>query len=283
MSTATTALIIARILADAAAVGSIGFAIVPALDSGRRRDEVVASSAGPLIVVSALWLVSEVVRLAASAAEAAAVRLPQLSVQTAAAFAWHTSAGRAGLLSAGAAAVVCGLAAIAGGRSQSARVAAVGVGAVGFAARAMVGHLSENTWGAMAIAFHAVAAAVWCGGLVALAVTVRHRGQWARVLPRFSQLSLVCVAVVLASGVAGALLAAGPPTAWYATTYGRLLLAKVAVLLALMLLGWRNRTVWVPAARSHRVTAEVSQRKSAAELVLMATALALAAVLAVTG
>jgi putative copper resistance protein D len=70
---------------------------------------------------------------------------------------------------------------------------------------------------------------------------------------------------------------------WYETTYGRLLLAKVVTLLALVVLGWRNRTVWVPAARSHRVSAGMSQRKSVAELTLMALALTLAAVLAVTG
>jgi putative copper resistance protein D len=277
------AVAVVRIVADTAAVATIGFAIVPALDTGRRRDELVLSSVGPLIVTSAVWLVAEVLRLATSAAEAAAVPLPRLTARTAVEFALHTGAGRAGLLSAAAAATVCGLAGLAVGRSPSARLAAAGVASVGFADRAMAGHLSENTWGAMAIAVHAIAAAIWCGGLVALAVTIRHRGQWARVLPRFSAISLVCVAVVLVTGIVGALLAGGPPTVWYETTYGRLLLAKVVVLLALVALGWRNRTVWVPAARSHRVSAGSSQRNSVAELTLMAVALTLAAALAVTG
>jgi copper resistance protein D len=47
---------------------------------------------------------------------------------------------------------------------------------------------------------HALAAALCCGALAALALTVEHRGQWARVLPRFFQLSLLCVATLLAAG-----------------------------------------------------------------------------------
>jgi putative copper resistance protein D len=130
---------------------------------------------------------------------------------------------------------------------------------MGFAARTITGHLSENTWGAVMIALHALAAAVWCGGLAALAVTIRHRGQWARVLPRFSQVSVVCVGVLFTSGVVGALLESGSPMAWYATAHGRLLLGKAATLVALVVLGWRNRTMWVPAARAHQLTAERSQ------------------------
>ena len=48
-------------------------------------------------------------------------------------------------------------------------------------------------------------------------------------------------------------------------------------------LAWRNRTVWLPAARRHQASADLSQSRSATELVLMAAALTLAAALAVTG
>jgi copper resistance protein D len=51
----------------------------------------------------------------------------------------------------------------------------------------------------------------------------------------------------------------------------------------LVLLGWRNRTLWLPAARTHRATAVVSRSRSLAELAVMAVALTLAAGLAVTG
>ena len=75
----------------------------------------------------------------------------------------------------------------------------------------------------------------------------------------------------------------GSPAELYATGYGRLLSAKIAVTAVLVVLGWRNRTIWLPAARSHRATAVVSRSRSLTELAMMAVALALAAGLAATG
>ena len=103
------------------------------------------------------------------------------------------TAGRAGLISAAAAAVVC-LAAVAAPRTAPQAVAVAGVAAAGLAARTVAGHLSESAVGGVAVAVHTLAAALWCGTLAALVLTVDYRGQWARVLPRFSQLSLLCVA-----------------------------------------------------------------------------------------
>jgi copper resistance protein D len=105
----------------------------------------------------------------------------------------------------------------------------------------------------------------------------------ARVLPRFSQLSLPCVATLLTGGVVGAAVTLTSPAQLYATGYGRVLSAKVAVTVVLIVLAWRNRTMWLPAARSHRATAVVSGSRSRIELAIMAVALVLAAALAVTG
>jgi len=103
------------------------------------------------------------------------------------------------------------------------------------------------------------------------------------VLPRFSQLSLACVAALLVGGVVGAVMTLGSPSALYATGYGRLLSAKVVVTVLLVALAYHNRTMWLPAARSHRATALVSRSRALFELALMAVALTLAAALAVTG
>src|SRR5581483_10347225 len=265
-----------------AAVGTLGLAIVPALDTGRRRTELAAGAARPLIAVSAAWLVAEVVRQALTAASTAGLPVVRLPAGMLVDFTLRTVAGRAGLVSVVAAAVVCAVAA-SGKRSAPQGVVAAGAAAVGIAARAVSGHLSENTWGPPSVAVHALAAAVWCGGLGALVLTVRHRGQWARVLPRFSQMSLVCVVALVTSGVLAAGVAAGSPAQWYASGYGRLLLAKVALVVALQVLAWRNRTIWLPAARSHRASAERSRRRSVAELALMVAALTIAAALSVTG
>jgi putative copper resistance protein D len=60
-------------------------------------------------------------------------------------------------------------------------------------------------------------------------------------------------------------------------------LAKVVVTVALTALAWRNRARWLPAARAHRATADVSHRRAWIELAIMAVALVLAAALAVSG
>jgi putative copper resistance protein D len=159
----------------------------------------------------------------------------------------------------------------------------MGFAAAGIAARPLTGHLSESGLGGMAVAAHTLAAALWCGTLAALVLTVEHRGQWARVLPRFSQLSLTCVATLLVGGVLGAAVTIASPSQLYATGYGRLLSAKVVVTVVLVVLAYRNRTIWLPAARSHRAAAMVSRSRSLVELAIMAVALTLAAAMTVTG
>jgi putative copper resistance protein D len=190
--------------------------------------------------------------------------------------------GRSGLFSTVAAALVC-VAAMAAPRSTSTNVAVAGFAAAGVAARPLTGHLSESALGGTAVAVHTLAAALWCGALAALVLTVEHRGQWARVLPRFSQLSLGCVAALLVGGLLGAVVTVASPSQLYATGYGRLLSAKVVVTVLLVLLAYRNRTMWLPAARAHRATAVVSRSRALCEVGLMAVALTLAAALAVTG
>ena len=271
-----------RAVADCAAVATLGLAAVPMLDTGRYRDELLDRATAPLLVAGAAWLLTELARLVVTAAQAIAASVTRVGVGTTAEFALHTVAGRSGLFSALAAAAVC-LAAAAAPRTVSTNVAVAGIAAAGVAARPLTGHLAESGLGGAAVAVHTLAAALWCGVLAALVLTVEHRGQWARVLPRFSQLSLVCVVALLAGGVAGAAVTLASPAQLYASGYGRLLSAKIVVTTVLVVLAWRNRTMWLPAARSHRATAVVSRSRSLAELAIMAVALTLAAALAVTG
>lgn len=276
------ALTLVRTIADGAAVIAFGLAAVPMLDIDRYRGELIRRATGPLTIAGAVWLVSELLRLGAAAAQAAAVPVTRLSVHTTVDFALHTAAGRSGLYSVVAAGVVCA-ASVAAPRSATTNVAVAGFAAAGVAARPLTGHLAESGVGGVAVAVHTLAAALWCGALAALVLTVEHRGQWARVLPRFSQLSLLCVAALLVGGVVGAAVTIGSPSQLYATGYGRLLSAKVVVMVVLIVLAYRNRTIWLPAARSHRSTAVVSRSRALFELAIMAVALTLAAALAVTG
>jgi putative copper resistance protein D len=276
------ALTLVRTIADGAAVIAFGLAAVPMLDIDRYRGELIRRATGPLTIAGAVWLVSELLRLEAAAAQAAAVPVTRLSVHATVDFALHTAAGRSGLYTVVAAGVVCA-ASVAAPRSATTNVAVAGFAAAGVAARSLTGHLAESGVGGVAVAVHILAAALWCGALAALVLTVEHRGQWARVLPRFSQLSLLCVAALLVGGVVGAAVTIGSPSQLYATGYGRLLSAKVVVMVVLIVLAYRNRTIWLPAARSHRSTAVVSRSRALFELAIMAVALTLAAALAVTG
>lgn len=272
---------LARAVADGAAVLTLGLAAVPALDTGRRREEFIRRATAPLVTASAVWLIAELVRLVLAGAETAGTSVTGLGIPTAVEFALHTPPGRAGLISLTTAAAVCVLATVAA-RSGTARVVAAGLTGVGIVGHPLTGHLSNSPWGGASITVHALAAALWCGVLAALVLTVEHRGQWARVLPRFSQLSLLCVSVLLAAGVLGASVVISSPSDLYATGYGRVLSAKLLLTAALMVLAWRNRGNWLPAARAHRTTAVVSRSRAYSELALMAVVLAAAATLAVT-
>jgi copper resistance protein D len=271
-----------RAAADGSAVIAFGLAVVPMLDIDRYRGELLGRATRPLTIAAAIWLMAELLRLGVATAQAAAIPLGRLGVHTAVDFALHTTPGRAALFSVVAAGLV-GATVLVAPRSASTNVAIAGLAAAGVAARPLTGHLSESALGGMAVAVHTLAAALWCGALAALVLTVEHRGQWARVLPRFSQLSLVCVAALLVGGVLGAVVTIGSPSQLYATGYGRLLSAKVVVTVVLVLLAYRNRTMWLPAARTHRTTAVVSRSRALFELAIMAVALTLAAALAVTG
>jgi copper resistance protein D len=271
-----------RAIADGSAVLSLGLAVAPRLEDARYRDGLAVRTVRLLLAAGGVWVLAELSRLALAAAQAAAIPVERLSLRTALEFATSTTPGRSGLFSLAAAALVV-VCAAAAKPSETLLVTVAGGAACGIAARAVIGHLSESTVGAIAVAVHALAAALWCGTLAALAVTVTGRGQWARVVPRFSQLSLVCVGALLIGGVAGALITVGSISDLYATGYGRVLLAKIVVTVALLILAWRNRSTWLPAARGHRISAERSRLKSLVEIALMAVALTLAAALTVTG
>lgn len=270
-----------RLLADGAAVLVLGLAVVPWLDTARYRTELARRSAAVLAVAAWVWLAAELIRLVLTAADTAAVTVGDLGVRTAFEFAVSTTAGRADLICVVAALLVVVVTIAA--RNPGGSLVIAGVAALGTAARTLAGHLSESPLGGLAVTLHALAAALWCGVLAAIVLVVDHRGQWARVLPRFSALSLWSVLVLLAGGVLSAAVVIGTPAALIGTGYGRLLLAKVVVTAVLMALAWQNRSRWLPSARGHRASAERSTRRADTELALMAVALTLAAALAVTG
>ncbi|WP_246258346.1 cytochrome c oxidase assembly protein [Amycolatopsis anabasis] len=98
----------------------------------------------------------------------------------------------------------------------------------------LVGHASIGAWHDVAtnsIVWHVVAASVWIGALVALLARLR-RGGGDLALRRYHRLTVCCWVVLGASGVVNGVIGAG----WgglTSTGYGRLVLVKLAGLLAL--------------------------------------------------
>ena len=99
-----------------------------------------------------------------------------------------------------------------------------------------------NTAGALAFVMdllHVLAASVWAGGLtfVLLALILARGGRWplaAAIVPRFSALAVVSVAVLLVGGIVNGYLEVRAWSGLWETNYGRLLLAKSAIVLVLL-------------------------------------------------
>jgi putative copper resistance protein D len=156
-----------------------------------------------------------------------------------------------------------------------------------------VGHaiMGEGTAGIVhqvADAVHLFAAAVWVGGLVALArllagavadpvwaALVRHA------LPRFSTMALIAVGLVVASGIVNAVFLLHSPAALFKTAYGLVLLAKIALVALMIALGALNKQVLMPRIVASGAADGVAPLRgsAAAEIALGAAVLAIVAVL----
>ena len=97
---------------------------------------------------------------------------------------------------------------------------------------------------------HLCAAGMWIGGLAPLAIFLTHARaslslgeRAARVLQRFSALSLACVGVLVVSGISNSWLLIGSIHVLFTTRYGWLLLFKLTLFGILVGLGTRNRFV----------------------------------------
>ena len=124
----------------------------------------------------------------------------------------------------------------------------------------LAGHAVTGDLVALAVAadtLHVVAVAVWLGGLALLAVTVLRRGDaadGAPVVDRFSTVAAWSVVVTVATGSFQGWRQVRVVDAATATTYGRLLLLKVGLVVALIAAAALSRR-WVRARAARRVVA----------------------------
>jgi copper transport protein len=148
----------------------------------------------------------------------------------------------------------------------------------------LTGHARTGARPALAvpsIAIHLLAVGVWVGGLGALVVVGGMA--WRKVgpderspllrqlIPRFSRLAIVAVAAVITTGIVNSLANLATISDLWNLTYGRVLLAKILVMLAALAFAVRHRRGKQPVVSF--------QRTAAAELALLLVAVALGAAL----
>ncbi|MCU1448089.1 MAG: copper resistance protein CopC [Acidimicrobiales bacterium] len=152
--------------------------------------------------------------------------------------------------------------------------------------------LGHPALGVPSIAVHLAAVGVWVGGLASLVLLaglgwrrlpVDQRGPLLRrLVPRFSRVAIVAVAVVVLTGTLNAILDLAKVSDLWSTTYGRVVLAKVVVLVLALGLAARHRFV-TPKRLDDPAAAQAGARSfartSAVELGLLALAVALASAL----
>jgi copper transport protein len=164
------------------------------------------------------------------------------------------------------------------------------------AAPALSGHTAADAAARAADMAHLIAMGAWVGGLACLIVVMvgplRGLGRRKRtailadLVPRFSTLATLMVAVLVATGIYMSTVYVGAWSGLSLTSYGRLLVAKVAVFALVLALGAYNMLRVRPGLRAAREDARGSPPWGArlrgsvlTELVATTTALVLATVL----
>jgi copper transport protein len=136
----------------------------------------------------------------------------------------------------------------AAGMRTSAWVAVGGLAAALAVTPALSGHAaagSDAAVGAVIGVVHFSAAAVWFGGLVLLGTCVLARADAGlpQAVPRFSAVAFTAMVVIVVTGILQGWRQIGSLQALGQTAYGRLLVAKVAVFLLLIVVAGRSRVL----------------------------------------
>lgn len=275
-----------RVIAVASGSVVLGFGILAVLDgnSESRRpavdSQVMWRSIGYL---SGLWAVAEFVLLTVAAADSAGRTPLTLSPNSFTAFATSISVGRLGTATVIMALALCAIG-VAGYRLSASwsPIPVIVLASLALVARPITGHMSQFAFGSIAVAVHVVCASVWLGVLGAMALSLRSKSAWATLLPVYSRVAFWCVVGVATTGVLDAVLKLDSLTALVETGYGRIVLAKVLITVALLAFARRIRGTWLPTVAAHRSTVEHSVGRAAAHVCLLAVAFGLAAALATT-
>ncbi|MEV6603144.1 CopD family protein [Kutzneria sp. NPDC051319] len=286
----TTALPLARLVLDLAALLAVGATLTPVLaGSGRAEASTeLAIGRGVAAMSSAAWALAAVATLVLQVADANVGR--HLTLGAVVEYATSVRSGLALLV-----VVICALIGLAVNAVSVRRPLAVRPGLPIVIAIATLlplppsGHIGDEAGvlGALStvtIELHVLAATSWAGGLIAvIAVLGTRRSLLAEALPRFSRLATACVFTTAVTGVlAGVIiLISEPGLHWYSapftTGYGHILLGKGIGVVAIGLLGAHIRFRLLPTVQAASRAAVL--RWAGWELTVMGAAFGLAAVL----
>lgn len=179
-------------------------------------------------------------------------------------------------------------------QATAAALAAAFVGSLAWAGHAIGGQGVEGVLHPAADVLHLIAAAVWLGMLVPLALLIGLRADDPAVVAtmraatlRFSTLGLASVGTLLATGIVNTWYLAGSIAALLGTDYGRLVLLKIALFLLMVAVAAVNRLRLTPKLVDDRSTAVIERarhqlrRNATIEASLGAVVVAVVAVLGV--
>lgn len=146
---------------------------------------------------------------------------------------------------------------------------------------AIAGHAAQNGDHDLAsntMIYHLIGVSVWIGGLVALIGLARQRADHLGVIAqRYSNTALVAFIAVMLSGVGNAWLRFSRWGDLLSTEYGKLVIAKTVLLLALGAIGFLHRRVTLPAVARGRRRPLI--RLAVVETLIMATTMGIAVAL----
>jgi putative copper resistance protein D len=277
---------IARLATDLAAVLTVGWLLAAAFLDPQGRDGVVSRIGRQDLMrvawAAAAWAWLAVIQLMLTLAQVLGIPLGEaIDPGVVSTYAWDIPTTRALALGA-LAAVAVGIGAVFTSRVGAAAAWLV-LAVVGAALPALAGHaagLGDHALATSAGTTHVVAATLWVGGLAALAVhAVRRDPGLRRGARSFGAIALVSIVLLAASGLANAYARLDSAEQLVTTGYGRLVVAKIVLILALAAAGARMRRRILPALDGPGSRAAFA-RLAAVEIVVMSSAIAIGVALA---
>ncbi len=259
-------------LAAAATIGLLGLAayLMPETTRTHRR----ATATRLAAIAAAVWALASLTVAVLGMADFIGIPVSDPAFgQQFTTFAWQFIATRVQLITTGVALLLVPMALLARSRATMAWASVIAVLAV--LPLSLGGHsaaASDHATAVNSLAVHLVAATVWVGGLVALAVMRPLLGKdLAATAERFSVIALWCFVAIALSGIQAAWLRLGSLDN-LATRYGLLLMVKTLALVVLGLAGWQHRRALLPRLRDGATATAAFVRLVLGELVVMGVA-----------